>query len=570
MVLIVLTYVAGVLTILSPCILPVLPFVFSKAQGPFSKSGLPLLAGMSLTFSIFSGIAIIGGEWISHANEIGRIVAMVLMSLFGLSLIFPHLSDKAMMPLTRLGSKIGGRSENSSFRGSFVIGMSTGLLWAPCAGPILGLVLTGAASRGNIGASVGLLLSYSLGAATSLALALVAGNKFLGTLKKFLGVDQVIKKGLGVAVILGVLAIAFNLDRTVLTRISKFETSSVENKLMAYVGLDKKEGAKNETATLQDEGALPDLTGADSWINSKPLTSADLRGKVVLIDFWTYSCINCLRTLPYLKAWYEKYKGDGLVIIGVHTPEFAFEKSLANVQKAVTDLGITYPVAVDSSYKIWNAFQNRYWPAHYFIDRKGRIRHHHFGEGEYSESEDIIRQLLSENGSQIQGEKTNVRGEGVQAISSSDNVKSPETYVGYTRAKNFSDSSGEKEDRVFDYKAPTSLQLNQWALKGRWLVEAESAVSKSAASTVSFRFQARDLHLVLGAGNKVIKFKVTIDGQTPGKNHGVDTDEEGRGQIDSHRLYQLIRQSGDGPVSEHTFEIEFSSPDAEVYAFTFG
>ena len=274
-----------------------------------------------------------------------------------------------------------------------------------------------------------------------------------------------------------------------LTRISKFETSSVQDKLLSYVGLNKKEGISNGNGELQVEGLLPSLSGADSWLNSKPLTPKDLQGKVVLVDFWTYSCINCLRTLPYLKAWSEKYKNDGLIVIGVHTPEFAFEKNPANVQKAVIDLGITYPVAIDSDYKIWDAFQNQYWPAHYFVDRQGHIRYHHFGEGEYSKSEDVIRRLLSENGSQIQTvDATQIRGEGVEATSALDEIQSPETYVGYARSKNFSDSSGLKKDRVFEYKSPASLRLNQWALNGKWLVEAKEPSPKENRRGFRFAF----------------------------------------------------------------------------------
>jgi cytochrome c biogenesis protein CcdA/thiol-disulfide isomerase/thioredoxin len=576
MVLLILTYLAGILTILSPCILPVLPFVFSKAQGSFLRNGLPLLIGMALTFSLLSGVAIVGGEWIGKANEIGRIIAMILMALFGLSLLFPHLSEVAFAPLTRFGSRVGQDAKENSLGGSLVIGASTGLLWAPCAGPILGLVLTGAASQGNVGTSILLLLSYSLGAATSLGLALVAGNRFLKTLKKFLGVDQAVKKAVGVAVLLGVVAIAFNLDRTVLTRISKIGTESFENKLLSLGGLNKKEEKKNNSMMMMSatggsnapiiEGVLPDLSGAVSWLNSEPLNVESLRGKVVLIDFWTYSCINCLRTLPYLKAWYAKYKDDGLVIIGVHTPEFAFEKSADNVKKAVADLGITYPVAIDSNYKIWNAFNNQYWPAHYLVDRLGRIRHHHFGEGEYDQSEEMIRKLLSENGQTIQEKNAIIDAHGIEAQGSLNSGQSPETYVGYSRAENFTSTTGPQKDHVADYQSPSQLKLNEWSLAGKWKLEKERAVTQGSNAKIIYRFHARDLHLVLGGNN--IAFKVKIDGHAPGPDHGVDINESGQGRIQGQRLYQLIRQKDS--AGDHTFEIEFLAPGAEAYAFTFG
>ena len=568
MVLIILTYLAGVLTILSPCILPVLPFVFSRSQKSFTRSGLPLLAGMCLTFSLFSALAIVGGEWIGQANEWGRIFAMVLLTIFGLSLIFPDFSEKLLGPLTRVGSKIGGQSKNDSIGGSFLIGVSTGLLWAPCAGPILGLVLTGAAAQGNLGRSIALLLSYSLGAATSLSLALVAGNRFLNSLKKFLKLDRVVKKVLGIAVLLGVIAIFFNLDRTVLTQVSKIETINIEKKLLSFVRPEKMAQVAIDSG-IQFEGMLPELTGAIAWLNSKPLTREELRGKVVVIDFWTYSCINCLRSLPYIKAWSEKYKNDDLIIIGVHTPEFAFEKNRANVEAAVKDLKIPYPVAIDSDYKIWNAFHNEYWPAHYFIDREGRIRHHHFGEGEYEESEKVIQKLLTENGSELKAQEVVIAASGVQAPGSENMEISPETYLGYGRAQNFVGTPALQKDQVSLYKETKNLESHHWSLSGSWQVAAEVAISKNTSSKILYRFHARDVHLVLGGPEK-IKFKVKIDGKPPGPNHGIDVDENGMGVIDSHRLYQLIRFQDNESKFDHLFEIEFLAPEAEAYAFTFG
>jgi cytochrome c biogenesis protein CcdA/thiol-disulfide isomerase/thioredoxin len=582
MILIILTYLAGVLTILSPCILPVLPFVFARSQQSFLKSGVPLLAGMSLTFSIFSALAIVGGEWIAQANEAGRYLAMVMLSIFGISLIFPILSEKLMAPLMQIGGRIGGSSKGNSIGSSFLIGISTGLLWAPCAGPILGLVLTGAAVQGNVGASIGLLLSYSLGAATSLALALVAGGKFLQTLKSFLGVDQLVKKVMGVAVLGGVIIIAFNLDRTVLTKISKLETSSIEYQLLNLVAPKKTEDissnsmiipAKTKKKEKIIEGILPELTGAVSWLNSQPLSKAQLLGKVVLIDFWTYSCINCLRTLPYVKAWAEKYKNEDFIVIGIHTPEFGFEKNPANVEKAVKELGISYPIAIDNDYSLWNAFQNQYWPAHYFIDRKGQIRYHHFGEGNYEESDKMIHELLIEDGANIKSTESRINGEGIQAASIESEVKSPETYVGYGRAENFIASTGVRNDQVAEYRFSYKLEQNQWSLNGKWLIAEEKAILKAAHGKVVFRFHARDLHLVVGTESttaKPIKFRVSIDGHAPGTDSGIDINQEGLGEITSHRLYQLIRQKGEGVTADHTFEIEFFGTGVEVYAFTFG
>jgi thiol-disulfide isomerase/thioredoxin len=316
---------------------------------------------------------------------------------------------------------------------------------------------------------------------------------------------------------------------------------------------------------------LPSLDGAVEWLNSPPLSAEALKGKVVLVDFWTYSCINCLRSLPYVKAWADKYRDQGLVVIGVHAPEFAFEKNIDNVKKAVADLKVDYPVAIDNDYAIWRAFNNQYWPAHYFIDAKGRIRHHHFGEGEYDESERVIQQLLAEAGhSQVSSDVVKVTGIGAQQASADLNaVESPETYLGYERAENFVSPGGFVRDESHSY-ADASPQLNQWALKGDWTVSDERATLNAAEGAIVYRFKARDLHLVLGPSSdgKPVRFRVTIDGAAPGADHGMDVDANGDGTITGQRLYQLVRQSGG--AKERVFEIRFLDPGAQAYAFTFG
>src|SRR6202044_3109401 len=383
-----LAFAGGVLTILSPCILPVLPFVFARADQPFRRSGLPLLGGMALTFSAVATAAAFGGHCVVRLNQGGRYVAMLVFLVLGVSLLFPSIAEALTRPLVSAGSKLqGGPSVESGIGKSFVLGISTGLLWAPCAGPILGLILTGAAIQGPGARSSFLLLFYALGAATSLGIALLAGKKVFSTLKRSLFFDVWIRRVLGAAVIVGAIAIALGWDTGLLTKFSFVNTAKAEEHLLGRFGPAKPAlvpvTAAEAQPALGDEGPMPELSGANGWINSPPLTTKSLRGKVVVIDFWTYSCINCLRALPYVEGWAEKYKDSGLVVIGVHTPEFAFEKERANVEKAVRDLKISYPVAIDSNYKIWQAFNNEYWPAHYFIDGKGRIRYHHFGEGQY-------------------------------------------------------------------------------------------------------------------------------------------------------------------------------------------
>jgi cytochrome c biogenesis protein CcdA/thiol-disulfide isomerase/thioredoxin len=603
MLLIVLAYLGGALTILSPCILPVLPFVFSRADQPFVRSGLPLLAGMAITFAVVATLAAVGGGWVTQANQYGRWLAVALLGIFGLTLLLPGFAERLMRPLVSAGNRLSefAQADGQQVRASssFLLGIATGLLWAPCAGPILGLVLTGAALRG---ASVGttlLLVAYAAGAATSLAVALLIGGRVFAAMKRSLGAGEWIRRGIGAAMLLGVVAISLGLDTGVLARVSTVATGGIEQKLVDRlsggsvparpVNNDTSTPAQITTATdaaaapammraaasveapLPVEGELPPLSGAIQWLNSSPLTAQDLRGKVVLVDFWTYSCINCLRSLPYVKAWAQKYRDQGLVVIGVHAPEFAFERNVDNVKRATHDLGIDYPVAIDNNYAIWRAFGNQYWPAHYFVDAKGQIRFHHFGEGDYAHSEQVIQQLLAEAGhASAAAMVSDTAAKGVQMAADNTDMLSPETYVGYERAENFAGRGGESHDRVHAYAAPAQLELNNWGLAGAWKVGAEQATLAASTGTIVYRFHARDLHLVLGPGkdNKPVRFRVSIDGAAPGDAHGTDVKADGTGTVTEQRLYQLVRQTGD--VNDRTFTIEFLDPGVEAYAFTFG
>ena len=617
MTLFVLAYLAGVLTILSPCILPMLPFIFARADRPFLRSGLPLLIGMAVTFAAVASLAAVAGGWAVAANQYGRIAAMILLTLFGLALIFPQLSDWLTRPLVRLGARLSDSAEQRAASGdnsilpSLLLGVATGLLWAPCAGPVLGLLLTGAALHGANMQTTFLLLAFAAGAATSLALALLVCGRVFQAMKRSLGAGEWVRRGLGVAVLASVAAIALGLDTGLLTRLSTASTAALEQRLIDRLHPEAKtestvmtggpgmmssnpnamtgpamtggsnvmtggpgmmmQGKPEKGAPgLPVEGAMPELTGAVEWLNSPPLTNAELKGKVVLIDFWTYSCINCLRTIPYVRAWAEKYKDQGLVVIGVHTPEFAFEKDIGNVKDAIADLKIGYPVAVDNDYAIWRAFNNRYWPAHYFIDAQGRIRHHHFGEGSYDVSERVIQELLAEAGkAEVAGDLVSVNATGAEAPAAMDSVKSPETYIGYERAENFISPGGLIENAAHVY-APEPPRLNEWALSGDWTVDKEHARLNATDGSIVYRFHARDLHLVLAPATdgKPVRFRVTLDGVAPGKDHGMDVDAGGEGVVTGERLYQLVRQKGD--VGERTFEIKFLDPGVQAYAFTFG
>jgi thiol-disulfide isomerase/thioredoxin len=322
---------------------------------------------------------------------------------------------------------------------------------------------------------------------------------------------------------------------------------------------------------LPAEGPMPPLDGAVEWLNSKPLSTANLLGKVVLVEFWTYSCINWQRTLPHVRAWADKYRDQGLVVIGVHTPEFGFEKDIGNIRDAAAQLKVDFPIAVDSREAIWRAFDNNYWPALYFVDARGTIRHHHFGEGAFERSEQVLQQLLTDAGAKgIDGGLVHVEGSGSQAEADWANQRSPETYLGVDRAESFASPGGAAAGKQRLYAAPESLRLNAWALAGEWTIGRESARLEAANGRIVYRFHARDLHLVMGptSRSKPVPFRILVDGQPPGAAHGADVDAAGRGALVEHRLYQLVRQPN--PVIDRRFEIEFSEPGAEVFVFTFG
>jgi cytochrome c biogenesis protein CcdA/thiol-disulfide isomerase/thioredoxin len=542
-----------------------------------------MLLGMAVTFAGIATLAAVGGAWAVRVNHYGRVLALGLLTVFALTLLSNRLADWIARPFVALGNRLIPADVSSNGRNgvasSLVLGGATGLLWAPCAGPVLGLVLTGAALSGPNAHTTLLLFAYAAGACTSLGVALLAGGRVFAAMKRSLGAGVWIRRAFGVATLLAVAAIASGWDGSVLTRLSLAGTNRVEQSLLDKLqssdapgrGSDGMPGISS-AKDLPIQGELPSLGGATAWLNSAPLVAADLRGKVVLVDFWTYSCINCLRTLPYVKAWYEKYRDHGLVVVGVHTPEFAFEKEASNVEHAVADLHIGYPVALDDDYAIWRAFDNHYWPAHYFIDAAGKIRAHHFAEGSYAESENVIRQLLIEAG------QTNLPPAGaiaapvagVEAAADPAAARSPETYLGYRRAENFHSPGGFAKDVAHPYSAPSYLDTNEWALSGTWAVDREKAVLRALPGGIEYRFAARDLHLVLGpdVAGKPVRFRVLLDGHAPGPDHGSDVDAGGEGVVTGQRLYQLIRESTD--VAGHTFAIEFLDEGVQAYAFTFG
>ncbi len=573
MMMVLVAWLGGVLSILSLCILPLLLFVLARADRPFMHNGLPLLLGMAGGFVFVTRLAAVAAPWAAQALHGGRAVALAVLILCALSLLASGLSGR----WRRSGTTPDARppetaSRASSIAVSLLLGAAAGVLWTPCAGPVLGLLASDAAWRGGL-STVGLLLAYALGAATSLAAVLWWGGRLLSTLMDWVGPSAWIRRALGMAVLAGVAVSMLGGSDDWLSRWSAAHTRRIESALLAAFPMtpSARAASLDPAAPLPIEGMAPPLDGAVAWLNSKPLEGSALRGKVVLVDFWTYSCINCLRALPWVRAWAERYRDQGLVVVGVHAPEFDFEKDLANVRRAVAELGITYPVAVDNDYAIWRAFGNRYWPAHYFIDAQGRLRHHHYGEGDYVESERVIRKLLAEAGNPVaDAPYVVVNGQGAQAAPDLAQIASPETYVGSLRAERFASPGGQRQGRSHEYTVPASLGLNQWGLGGRWSVRQEKAVLDAPGGNLTYRFHARDLNLVLGPGRdaKPIRFIVRIDGQAPAASHGSDIDAQGHGRITTQRLYQLIRSAGE--VRDRTFEIEFLDAGAEAFAFTFG
>ena len=394
-----IAFLGGLLTVLSPCILPVVPFLFAGIDRTRS-SILLTLGGMVLTFALVSSLAVVSSEWVIQANNAGRHVALVVMALFALSLISARISGWLASPFVLLGNCLDPQTRKMSGPlGSLMIGVATGLLWAPCAGPILGVILTGAMLQGANAQTSLLLVAYGLGSALSLGTLIFAGRGLVNRLKASIPVTGWLRRATGFAVLAAALMISTGADKTLLAGASSEGVSVLEKGVLQSVPkvveyLVSK--AKAEPTLDNARGPMPSLSGAVEWLNSPALTSESLRGKVVLVDFWTYDCINCQHTLPYVKDWAQKYEKDGLVVIGVHTPEYGFERIISNVRDEVRKLGITYPVAIDNNYAIWRNFDNQYWPAHYLIDAKGQVRFTHFGEGRYETQEKMIQQLLQE------------------------------------------------------------------------------------------------------------------------------------------------------------------------------
>ena len=582
-------FAAGVLSVLSPCILPVLPFVFARQGQPSRHGSLPLLIGMALAFAAAASLAAAAGTWAVQLSQWGRGLALLGLGVFAASLLFPGLAAWWSRPLVQIGEKLAAQNPQQRWLHSALLGVATGLIWSPCAGPVLGLLLSGAALAGPDTATSLLLLSYAAGAGLALWAALRISAGTMARLRAHWLPGERGRRVAGAAMLAAVLAVATGLDSRLLAQsgaLSGLGSNGLESSLLqaAMPSAQAAERAGNTAAQLGNgvpytsplpvESTRPSLEGGTQWLNAEPQSIPALRGKVVLVNFWTYSCVNCLRTLPYVNAWAQKYADRGLVVVGVHAPEFAFEKDRSNVEKALQQLKISYPVVQDNGFRIWRAFNNQYWPALYLVDAQGRVRHHQFGEGGYAATERALNELLRE--AQAPSAATapastantvpDTQGLGMAADTAS--LRSPELYLGYDKGGSLRLAGRPAPDMPADYQ-PAALRLNTWTLQGNWTLKPEWVQANNAGGRLALRFEARDANLVLGAaGSGPLRFRLTIDGQPPGIHHGSDVDAQGYGLVDATRLYQLVRQQG--PVKQRTLEIEFLDAGAQGYAFTFG
>ncbi len=538
-------FVAGVVTAISPCVLPVLPSVLAGGATGGARRPYEIVAGLVASFTVFTLSAAALLSALGLPDDLLRTLAIAVVVVVGVSLVWPPLGDLLGRPFHALARRRPGDAG-----GGFLLGVSLGLLFTPCAGPVIGAVITVAATQSVTLDAVLITLAYGLGAGIVLLGVAIAARRGM-SLHAVRTRAPLVRQALGVAILGVAVLMVIGVDKDLQTRVPEYtrvlqgleESAAAQGELEQLVG---RPGLAEEER-LDDFGPAPDFREIDLWLNSDPLTIDGLRGKVVLIDFWTYSCINCLRTLPHVRAWDEAYRDDGLVVVGVHTPEFAFERDAGNVRRAVRDLGVAYPVALDNSYGTWTAWSNRYWPAKYFVDRRGRLRYAHFGEGGYEESERVLRRLLAED------PDAELVSEGI-ADETPSGEQTPETYLGYQRLDRFVGSEL-VPDREAEYAIPEYVPLHGVAYGGRWTVEDERIVAGEGAR-LRLPFHAGDVFLVLGASDGPGTVEVSVDGERVGTV-----------AVTVHDLYTLARIPGE--KRDHVLDLRVS-PGTEAYAFTFG
>jgi cytochrome c biogenesis protein CcdA/thiol-disulfide isomerase/thioredoxin len=577
-------FIAGAATALSPCVLPVLPIVLTAGATGGRRRPLGIVAGLAVSFTFATVAAVYVISALGLPNDFLRKLAIVVLLGFGIVLMIPKLAARTEAWMSQFASRAGvAKGKGDGFWSGTAVGASLGLVYAPCAGPILAGVITVSASQSFSTGRLAVALSYGIGSAVVLYFLMLGGRKVVRPLAQ---------RGIGLQIAMGAvmvvvaLAMLGNYDirfqNQIASSLPSFlvnPTESLEDTASAKTALadlrgsgghgvgSEASGAAPETDAegklkkLPVLGVAPEFVDTQSWFNTpgdKPLTLRSLRGRVVLVDFWTYSCINCIRTLPYLKAWDAKYRKDGLTIVGVHTPEFPFEREASNVQTAIEENDIRYPVAQDNEQATWNAYGNQYWPAEYFIDAQGRVRYVHFGEGEYGEKEKVIRELLAEAGRPVKGGETRVH-----AIAPSATVTTPETYLGAARAERFTNPM--LSPGSHDFTAPNALPANEFAYHGKWRIALDSATAGAGAS-LDLNFGARRVYLVLGSPGQDRKVRVLLDGRPISSAEAGSDVHGGAVTVTGQRLYNLV----DLPkVGHHVLTLE---PEAGVegYAFTFG
>jgi cytochrome c biogenesis protein CcdA/thiol-disulfide isomerase/thioredoxin len=575
-------FIAGAATALSPCVLPVLPIALSAGATGGRRRPLGIVAGLAVSFTFATVALVYVISALGLPNDFLRKLAIVVLLGFGITLMIPPLAARLEAWMSQFASRAGvAKGKGDGFWSGTAVGASLGLVYAPCAGPILAGVITVSASQSFSTGRLAVALSYGIGSAVVLYFLMLGGRKVVRPLaKRGVGL-QIAMGGVMVVVALAMLGnydirfqnhIAGSLPSFIVNPTKGLEdTASAKSAIAdirggghgvgsAATGAAPETSADGQLKKLPVLGVAPEFVGNEQWFNTsgdRPLTLSSLRGRVVLVDFWTYSCINCIRTLPYLKAWDAKYRKNGLTIVGVHTPEFPFEREAGNVETAIFESGIRYPVAQDNEQATWNAYGNQYWPAEYFIDAQGRVRYVHFGEGEYGEKEQVIRDLLAEAGSDVKGKETDVH-----AVAPSLTVSTPETYLGAARAERFTNPM--LSPGTHDFSAPTALPENEFAYHGRWRIALDSATA--AGGSLDLHFGARRVYLVLGSSGRSRSVRVLLDGKPIAAADAGSDVKGGTVTVTGQRLYNLV----DLPrVGEHVLTLE---PEARVmgYAFTFG